>query len=61
MRKILECRAIVPGCNFVARADSDEELLRKAVDHAHSAHGVEHMSEQLKAKVKAAIREEAEA
>jgi predicted small metal-binding protein len=61
MRKILECGAIVPGCNFVARADSDEELLRKAADHARSAHGVDHMSGPLKAKVKAAIREEAEA
>jgi len=61
MRKILECGAIIPGCNFIARAATDEELLRKAADHARSVHGVDHMSEQLKAKIKAAIHEEAEA
>lgn len=60
MRKILECRAIIPGCNFVAKADSDEELLRKAADHARNVHDVDRMSEPLKAKAKAAIREEAE-
>ena len=61
MRKILECRAIVPGCNFIARADSDEELLRKAAEHARSVHGVDRMTEPLKAKIKAAIHEQAEA
>lgn len=61
MRKVLECRAIVPGCNFVARADTDEELMLKAADHARNAHGVDHMSEPLKAKVRSAIREEADA
>jgi predicted small metal-binding protein len=61
MRKILECRSIVPGCNFVARADSDDELLLKAADHARGVHGVDHISEQLKTKIRSAIREEVEA
>jgi predicted small metal-binding protein len=61
MRKVLECAAIVPGCTFVARADSDEELMRKAVEHARNVHGVGRMSEQLKMKIKAAIHEQAEA
>ena len=40
MRMILECGRIVPGCSFVARADSEEDLLLKAVEHARSVHGV---------------------
>ena len=55
MRMILECGRIVPGCSFVARADSEEDLLLKAVEHARSVHGVEHASEALKAKIRAAI------
>lgn len=58
MRKTLECRSVVPGCGFVAHADNDEDLLLKAAEHARITHGVEHMSEQLRAKVKAAIRDE---
>ena len=61
MRKVLECGAIVPGCKFIARADSDEELLRKIAEHATRVHDVGHMTEPFKAKIKASIHEEAEA
>lgn len=61
MRKSLACGAIVPGCNFVARADTEEELLRKTADHARNVHGVHHLSEPLMAKIKGAIRQEAQA
>jgi predicted small metal-binding protein len=61
MRKILRCGEIVPGCNFVAHGDDEAELLVKAAEHARSAHGVEHMSDELRAKVKATIRDEAPA
>ena len=60
MRKSLACGAVVPGCNFVARADTEEELLRKAAEHARNAHGLDRLSEPLVAKIKGAIREEAE-
>lgn len=58
MRKVLECGAIVPGCNYVAHGASEEDLMLKAAEHARTAHGVEHLSEPFKAKIKAAIREE---
>ena len=61
MRKILRCGEIVPGCNLVAHGDDEAELLVKAAEHARSAHGVEHMSDELRAKVKATIRDEAPA
>ncbi len=55
MRKTLRCGRIVPGCEFVAHADSEEELLRKAVEHARETHGMDHVSEALKAKIREAI------
>lgn len=59
--KRLECGSIVPGCNFVAHGQTEDELMMKAADHARSAHGVEHLSEPLKAKIKASIKDEAPA
>lgn len=58
-RMTLACGSIVPGCDFVAHADSEDELMMKAAEHARTAHGVEHMSDELKAKVRAVIRESA--
>ena len=57
MGKVLECRSVVPGCEIVVRGESEEEVMMNASEHARSAHGVEHMSEELKAKIRAAIRE----
>ncbi len=57
MGKVLECRSVVPGCEFVMHGESEEEIMMKASEHARAAHGVEHMSEELKAKIRAAIKE----
>jgi predicted small metal-binding protein len=61
MRKILRCGEIVPGCNFVAHGENEPEVVMKAAEHARAVHGVERMSEQLLAKVKATIRDQAPA
>lgn len=61
MPKRLECGSIVPGCNFIAHGQTEDELMMKAADHARKAHGVEHLSEPLKAKIKASIMDEAPA
>jgi predicted small metal-binding protein len=58
MSKRLECRSIVPGCNFVAHGENEDDLMMKAADHARAAHGVEHLSEPLRAKIKASIKDE---
>jgi predicted small metal-binding protein len=57
MGKYLECGAVVPGCRFVIHADGDEAM-KKAVDHARVEHGIEFMSQQLKARYRAAIKDE---
>jgi len=60
MSKILECRSVVPGCDFVFHGDDDEQVMMETVEHMHTVHGVGHVSEQLKARIRAAIREEAD-
>jgi predicted small metal-binding protein len=57
MSKVLECGSVVPGCRVIIHGDSEEDLMMKAMEHARTVHGVEHMSEQLKAHIRAAIKE----
>jgi predicted small metal-binding protein len=58
MGKVLECRSVVPGCEFVVHGDSDTEVMIKAAEHARAVHAIEHLSEALKAKIRAAMKDE---
>ncbi len=53
--KRIQCGAIVPGCTWTASAPTEEALLQKVVEHAAEAHGVENVTPELAAQVKAAI------
>ena len=55
--KTLACGDLVPGCEAVVRAESEEEILRIAAQHAVEAHGLT-VDDGLVAAVKGAIREE---
>jgi predicted small metal-binding protein len=59
MRKIVECAKVDPssGCTHVVRGNTEEEVLKKAAEHAKQ-HGIREVTPELKAKVKAAIRDE---
>lgn len=57
MRRILECRLVVPGCNFVVHGESDEDVMMKEEEHARRVHEIEHMSGPLKARIRSAIAE----
>jgi predicted small metal-binding protein len=59
MSKVLECGSVVPACDFVAHGDSEQEVMMKVIEHARAVHGIAHVSEQLKAKIRVAIKEEA--
>jgi predicted small metal-binding protein len=56
-RRKLACHDIVPDCDFVATAATDEELLARVTDHAAHVHGVKKMSPDLLAKVRDAVRD----
>jgi predicted small metal-binding protein len=55
--KTIACGDVVPGCDFRAEAESEDELLRKVAVHAKEAHGVSEVSPDLLAQVKSNIRE----
>ena len=58
MAKVIACRDVGVDCDFVARGQTEQEVLKKCVEHARSAHGMQELPAELTAKVKAAIREE---
>ena len=56
--KILACGDLVPGCQAVVTAETEEEILRIAAQHAVEAHGMT-VDDGLMAAVKGAIRDKA--
>jgi len=57
MAKVFECGSVVPGCKFVIHAEERDDVLGQAVEHLHSFHDIEHLSDQLRARICAVIRE----
>jgi len=56
MAKLLRCRDVGMDCDFIARADSEEELLKKAAEHAAKTHDMKEIPPEVLSKVRAAIR-----
>ncbi len=57
VEKQIACGAIVPGCSWKAGASTEQELLQKVAQHAKDSHGVQDVTPELAAKVKAAIQD----
>lgn len=58
MSKVVKCRDVGMDCDFVARGETDREVLKKCADHARTEHGMDSIPTEVAAKVKAAIRDE---
>jgi predicted small metal-binding protein len=58
MTKVLNCRDVGVDCDFQARGETDQEVLRQCAEHARSAHGMKALPPDLLAKVKGAIHDE---
>jgi predicted small metal-binding protein len=58
MAKILECAKVDPssGCQYVARGETEEELLQNVAVHAKE-HGIREVTPELIELVKANIRD----
>jgi len=57
VEKQIACGAVVPGCSWKATAPTEQELLEKVAQHAKDSHGVQDVTPELAAKVKAAIQD----
>ncbi len=60
MSKVLRCKDLGLGCTKVIRAETEEELLKLAAEHAEKDHGIHASSipPSILAMVKGAIRDE---
>lgn len=61
MTKVLKCNDLNPGCTFEARGNTDEDVLKKAGEHAKTAHNMERVPPDVLDKARSAIRNEGEA
>ena len=61
MAKELRCADVGMDCDFVATAETNEELMGKVAAHAAAAHGIHEITPELEAKVSSVIREEPDA
>jgi predicted small metal-binding protein len=58
MAKVLRCKDVGMDCDFVARAETEEEVLKQAAAHAGTIHAMTDMSDEVLAKVRAAIHDD---
>ncbi len=54
----MKCREVGMDCDFEARGETQQEVLTKTAEHAKKDHGLEEISPELMAKVKAAVHDE---
>jgi predicted small metal-binding protein len=57
MEKKLSCRDAGVDCDFFACGKSEEEIFRKATEHARTDHGMNEIPKELWEKARLAIRD----
>ena len=59
MAKTVSCRDVGADCDFVARGNSEEEIMSQVAEHARVEHNMSEIPAEVKEKLHAAIRDEA--
>jgi predicted small metal-binding protein len=59
MAKSISCRDVGVDCDFVARGETEQEILQQCSEHARTAHNMNELPPELAEKVRGAIRDEA--
>ncbi len=57
MSKILRCSDVGMDCDFVARGETEAEIMQKAAEHAAAVHNLKDIPEEVVSAVRAAIRD----
>lgn len=55
MTKEIRCKDVGVDCDFVVTGETEEEIMKKAAEHAKKAHGMNEIPQELVQKVRAAI------
>ena len=58
MSKVVSCRDVGMDCDFVARGQSENEILEQCAEHARTDHGMDEIPDEVIAKVRASIHDE---
>jgi predicted small metal-binding protein len=58
MTKVVRCRDVGFDCEGVIRAESEEEALAQAAEHAQKVHGLTEITDEVVQAVKTAMRDE---
>lgn len=58
MAKVLKCDSLFPGCDGEMRAETEDEVMRLAVQHAREKHDLREIDAATAEKVRAAIASE---
>ena len=56
MSKVMKCGDLMPGCDFEARGETEDDILQAAAAHAKEAHGLD-VTPELAEKVKSVIKD----
>jgi predicted small metal-binding protein len=59
MAKSVSCRDVGMDCDFVAKGDTEEEILSQCAEHARTDHNMPEITEDVRDRVRMAIRDEA--
>ena len=58
MPKTLSCRDVGMDCDFKMQGQTEDEVVRKAGEHAKSVHKMEKITPELERKVRGAVRDQ---
>jgi predicted small metal-binding protein len=59
MAKTVSCRDVGADCDFVARGNSEDEIMSQVEEHARTAHSMNPVPDEVRDRVRAAIHDEA--
>ncbi|MFQ5934626.1 MAG: DUF1059 domain-containing protein [Dehalococcoidia bacterium] len=58
MAKVVSCRDVGMDCDFVARGETEEDLLKNAAAHGQAVHGMDQVPPEVIERVRSLIRDE---
>jgi predicted small metal-binding protein len=58
MTKVVRCRDVGVDCDWEARAETEEEILKKCAEHASEDHNMTEIPPEMVEKIREAIRDE---
>jgi predicted small metal-binding protein len=58
MEKVIHCREVGYDCDGVIRANTEEEALNMAAEHAKKVHGLNEVTPVIVDRIKSVMREE---